>query len=175
MVGCEDWSSFATFPDSENKTVKDVVTRLHVAIVKNRRPIVTSSCEEDCLQFDFADGYGISLRYRILFIVLGFRGVPNPNRGGYFIGNSNKMKKQTLPIKGDYPAEFTSGANIFFVNCDVIEHQHIAGVKASVLLVNITERRLTNGNLKITSATIHKSFRDLQFKQLVLNTIMEFF
>ena len=65
---------------------------------------------------------------------------------------------ETQPIKGDYPADITAGSNILFVNCDIIEHQHIAGVKAPVLRVI----RLTNGNLQITSATKHKSFLKLQ-------------
>ena len=66
----------------------------------------------------------------------------DPNRGGYFIGNNNKVKKQTQPIKGDYPADLTAGTNTFFVNCVIIEHQHIAGVQAPILRVIDTERRL---------------------------------
>ena len=92
-------------------------------------------------------------------------GVPDPNRGAYFIGNNNKVKKQTQPIKGDYPADITAGTNFFFVNCDIIEHQHIVGVKAHIFRVIDTERRLTNCNLQMTSATEHKSFLELQFKK----------
>ena len=85
------------------------------------------------------------------------------------------MKKQTQPIKGDYPADFTAAKNIFFVNCNIIEHQHIAGVKAPILYVIDTERHLTNGNLQIKSATKHESFLELQFKKLILDTIPEIF
>ena len=105
MVQCEVLSSCAAFPDSEIKTVKDVITRLHVAIVKSRKPIVTSSTEGDCVEVNFAVSYGISLRYRGLLLVLGFELSPDPNQGGYFFGNIDKAKKQTQPIKGDYPAE----------------------------------------------------------------------
>ena len=175
MVEREDWSNNGTFPDCEYKTVKDVVTRLHVAVAKSTRLIVTSSTEEDSVEFNFADGYGISLHDRSLIDVLGFKGVLDPNRGGYFIVNNNKVKKQTQPIKGEYPADITAGTNILFVNCDIIEHQHIAGVKAPILRVIDTERRLTNGNLQITSATKHKSFLELQFKKLALDTIREIF
>ena len=85
------------------------------------------------------------------------------------------MKKQTQKIKGDYLGDNAARTNIFFVNCDIFEHQHIAGVKALVRRVIDTERRLTNGNLQITSETKHKSFQELQFKKLVLDTIQEKF
>ena len=160
-------------PDGEYETVKDVVTRLDVAVAKSARLIVNSSTEEDSVEFTFAYGYGISLHDRSQFDVLEFKGVLDPNRGGYFVGNNNRVKKLTQPIKGDYPADITAGTNIFFVNCDIIEHHHKAGVKAPTLGLIDTERRLTNGNLQITSATKHKSFLELQFKKLVLDTIRE--
>ena len=106
MVEREDWSNNGTFPDCEYKTVKDVVTRLHIAVAKSTRLVVTSSTEEDSEEFNFADGYGISLHDRSLFDVLGFKEVLDPNRGGYFIVN-NKVK-QTQPIKGEYPADITA-------------------------------------------------------------------
>ena len=101
--------------------------------------------------------------------------MPDPNRGGYFIVNNKKVKKQTQPIKGDFPADITAGTNIFIVNCDIIENHHIAGVKAPVLAIIDRERRLTNGNLQITSVTKHKSFLELQFRKLVLDTIWKQF
>ena len=153
MLKREDWSNNATFPDGDYKTVKAVVTRLHVAVAKSTRPIVTSGTEENCVDFNFADDYGISLGDRSLFGVLGFKGVPEPNRGGRFIGNTDKVKKQTQPMKGDYPADITAGTSIFFVNCNIIECQQIAGFKAPVLRLLDTEKRLTNRNLQMKSAT----------------------
>ena len=61
-------SNNATFPDSEYRTVKDV-TRLHVAVPESMRLIATCSTEEDSVEFNFANGYGISLHDRILFNV----------------------------------------------------------------------------------------------------------
>ena len=101
--------------------------------------------------------------------------MPDPNRVGYFIGNNDKLKQQTQPIKGDCPADITAVTNIFFFTSDILEHQHIDGAKALGLRVIHTERRLTKGNLQITSATKHKSFLELQFKKLVSNKIREYF
>ena len=92
-----------------------------------------------------------------------------------FYGNQDKVDKQTQPIKGEYMAYFTTGTNIFFVNCYIIEHQHLFGVEAPALSVIDAERRLTNGNLQIMSATKQKSFLKLQFKKLVLDRRRESF
>ena len=70
MVEHEE-SNNATFCDGEYKIVKDVVARSHVAVAKSTRPIVNSSTEEGGAQFNFADGYGISLHDRSLSDVLG--------------------------------------------------------------------------------------------------------
>ena len=48
MVEREGWSTNATFSDCEYKTVKDVVTRLQVAVAKGTKLILTSSNGEGC-------------------------------------------------------------------------------------------------------------------------------
>ena len=94
------------------------------------RLLVTSGLEEDSVGFNFADGYGIGPHDRCLFHVLVFTGVANPNRGCSFLGNSHKVKRQTQKIKGKSQTDILVGTNIFFVNCDIIEHHYRAGVKA---------------------------------------------
>ena len=126
----EHWSYYATYPD-EYKNFKDVVTRLHAAVAKNTRPIVFSSTEEDSEEFNFWDVYGSF--HDKLFDTLGFKRVPDPNRGGYFNANNDKVKKQTQAIMGDYPADTTAGTNIFFARCEIMEHQYRAGVETPVL------------------------------------------
>ena len=101
MVEREDWSNIGIFCDGEYKTLIDVVTCFHVAVAKSTKPIVTSSTEEDSVEFNFADGYGISLHDVSLFVLVGFKGMPDPHRGGYFIGNNDKVKKRTRTIMGD--------------------------------------------------------------------------
>ena len=61
MVEPEDCSDNATFLDGRYETVRDVVTRLHVAVAKGTRLIVTFSTAEDNVEFNFADGYGKNL------------------------------------------------------------------------------------------------------------------
>ena len=88
----EGWSNNAFFYDGVCRTVKVVVTRLHVVVGKVTRPIVTSSTEEYCVKSSFGDGYGMSLHDRSRFGVLGCQMVPDLNRDGFFIGNSDRGK-----------------------------------------------------------------------------------
>ena len=101
MVESEGWSNNATFPYDEYKNVKDVVTCLHVALAKSKRPIVISSTGEDTAEFLFPNGCGISLHDRSLLDVLGFEEVPDHNRGAQSFGNTDKVKKQVHSIMGD--------------------------------------------------------------------------
>ena len=82
---------------------------------------------------------------------------------------------QTQPFKDGFSGDITAGTRLFFADCDIIEHQHIAGVKAPALRFIDTEKRLTNVNIQITSATKHKLLLELQFTELDLNTIKEIF
>ena len=105
--------------------------------------------------------------------VLGFSGVTDTNRGGHFIGTHNKVRNQTQPMKGDFPADILSGSEIFFVNCNIIAQQHVGGTKAPILRVMDTGRQLTDGKLNITSSTTHKTFTEMQFKKLVLISVRD--
>ena len=174
VVHRPDWSSNATFPDGEIKSVENILEILKEGTVFNK-PLLATNYQDRTVELEFADGYGISVQDRSLFNVLGFTGIPDPNRGGYFIGSNDKVRKQTQPVKGDFPADILTGTETFFVNCNIIEQQHIAGAKAPVLRVIDTGRKLEDGKLHITSSTTHKTFKELQFKRLVLNSIREIF
>ena len=74
LVERDESKSNAFFLDGGYKTVKDVVTRLYVAVAKCTRLIVTSSTEKDSVEFNSAEGYGLNLHDRSLFDVLGSNG-----------------------------------------------------------------------------------------------------
>ena len=76
-------------------------------------------------------------------------------------------------MKGDFPADIPSGTEIFFVRCNIMKQQHVAVGKAPFLRFIDTGRKLTDGKLNITSSTTHKTFTELQFKKLVLNSVRE--
>ena len=125
------------------------------------------------MELNFEAGYGISVRDRSIFDVLGFKGVPDPNRGGFFLGNNDHVEKMVQPITSDYPSDITTGTNMFFLNTNIIEHQHVAGVKSPLLRIIENTKQLSDGKLQVTSTTSHKSFTELQFKKLITSTIEE--
>ena len=124
-VELEVWLGKESFFDGDYKTFRDALTSLHVAAAKSTRSVVGSTTKKDCVKLNFADGYGIGVLETSLFDVLGFTGVQLPYRDEFFIANNNKVEEQTQPIKGDYPPSITAGWKILFVNCDIIEHQHM--------------------------------------------------
>ena len=67
------------------------------------------------------------------FLTFWFQGVPDPNRSGFFLGNNSLVKKMSQPIVNDYPSDITAATNMFFLNTNIIEHQHVAGVKSPLL------------------------------------------
>ena len=64
------------------------------------------------LELNFADGSGMSFYDPKIFDVLGFQGVPDPNRAGFVIGNNDKVNEQTQPIKGGHPVNNTAGTSL---------------------------------------------------------------
>ena len=157
IVQRPDFSSNATFPDAEIESIENISEILKKGTVFNK-PLLKASCEQKAVELEFAEGYGINVGDRSLLDVLGFSGVPDTNRGGYFIGTHNKVRNQIQPMKGDFPADILSGTEIFLVNCNIIE-QHVAGAKAPILRVIDAGRKLRDGKLNITSSTTHKTFR----------------
>ena len=174
MVRREDWSDNATFNDGEYQTVDEILKLLEVG-TSSKKPLAKAELQGDRVWLNFHQGYGLSFHDRSILNVLGFEGIPDTNRGGFFLGSNNLVQEQTQPIKSDYPIDITTGTDIFFVYCNMIEQQNIAGTKAPILRVIDTKRKLKDGGLALTSTITHRSFRELQFKKLVLSSIREIF
>ena len=128
---------------------------------------------ENSIEISFKSRYGISIRDRSLFDVLGIQGVPDTHRGGYYIGTNCKVANMQHPVINTYPPDLTVGTNMFFVNTNFIEHQHVAGVKSHPLRIIENTKQVQDGKLLNTSTTAHKVFTELQFKKLITSTIEE--
>ena len=174
IVRREDWSDNATFPAGEYKSVLDILNILKEG-TSSKKPLAEAKLQDNVVELKFNKGYGISFHDRSILNVLGFTGVFDTNRGGFFIGSNKLVQEQPQPIRGEFPSDIIAGTEIFFVYCNIIEQQNVAGTKAPVLRVIDTKRRLKNGDLSITSTTTDRSFRELQFKSLVLSSIREIF
>ena len=77
------------------------------------------------------------------------------------------------PIINTYLPDLTVGTNMFFVNTNIIEHQHVAGVKWPLLRIVENTKQIQDGKLLNTSVTALKVFTELQFKKLITSSIEE--
>ena len=125
----EDCSDIAKFEAGEYQTVSSILEQLDKA-TETKKPVNSAEYVEVSIEISFQSRYGISVRDRSLFDVLGIQGVPDTNRGGYYIGTNYKVASMKQPIKNTYPPDLTVGTNMFFVNTNIIEHQHVARVKS---------------------------------------------
>ena len=123
------------------------------------------------MELKFVEGFRMSFTDRSVLDVLGFNGIPDQNRGGYFIGNTSLVAKMEEPIKNDFPADLTAGTNLLFLYTDIIEYQHVADVKAPLLRIIDVTRETENSDLKNSQTIQHKSYSELQFKKLLSNIL----
>ena len=77
------------------------------------------------------------------------------------------------PIGNTYPPDLTVGSKMFFFNTNIIEHQHVAGVKSPLLRIIENTKQIRDGKLLNASTTSHKVFTELQFKKRNTSTIEE--
>ena len=120
----DDWSDNAKFDAGEYNTIKSFLKKLEKG-TETKNSTTSMLFEDDSVELNFADGYGISVRDRSLLDVLGIEGVPDPNRGGFFIGSNQKVATMPQPIKNTFPPDLTAATSMFFVNLNIIEQQHV--------------------------------------------------
>ena len=77
------------------------------------------------------------------------------------------------PIKNIYLPDLTVGSNMIFVKTNILEHQHVVGVKFPFLRIIENAKQFKEEKLSNTSTTTRKVFTDLQFKNLITSTIKE--
>ena len=64
-------------------------------------------------------------------------------------------------IKNTYPPDLTVGTNMFIVHTNIVEHQHVAGVKSPLLRIFENTKQVQDGKLLNTSTTADKVFTEL--------------
>ena len=172
VIKREDLSEKVKFEAGEYQTISSILEQLDKA-TETKKPLTNADYVEDSIDISFQTKYGIRVRDRSLFDVLGIQGVPDTNRGGYYIGTNYKVANLKQPIKTTYPPDLTVGTNMFYVNTNIIEHQHVAGVKSPDLRIIENIEQVQDGKLLNTSTTAHKMFTELLLKKLIISTIEE--
>ena len=113
IVWNEHKSMIAFLPDGASKTLKDVVRRLDVAVVKRTKPNKTYTNRDDCVLLNNSNSSRLILQDATLHYVLVFKEVFDFNRGGLFLDKSYKANHQKHSIKDVYAADITTGRNRF--------------------------------------------------------------
>ena len=72
---------------------------------------------------------------------------------------------------GDFPVDITSGSHLIFVFIDIIEHQNVGDVRAPVIKIIESERRLRNGSINTVTPIHHKAYTNLDYKPILSNNI----
>ena len=119
------------------------------------------------VDFDFVANEGYTFPDRIIPNILGFRGTETLL--GIHIGNEEFAKRRI--VVADYPYDLISGINLIFLYTDLIEYQNTGDVKAPILRVIDSGKRVENVELSSSQSLERTSFVDLQFKKLLVQNI----
>ena len=119
------------------------------------------------VDFDFIANEGYTFPDRNIPNILSFRGTETPF--GINIGNGESAKRRT--VVAICPYDLISGISLIFVYTDLIEYQNTGDVKAPILRVIDSGKRVENGELLSSQSLERRSFFDLQFKKLLVQNI----
>ena len=70
---------------------------------------------------------------------------------------------------GEFPVDITCGSQLIFLYIDLTEHQNVGDVRAPVIKIIESERRLRNGSINTVTSMHHKSYTNLDYKPLLSN------
>lgn len=125
----------------------------------------------DKLTLEFAPREGISFEDEQIPSILGFE-LPLNGLGHRYLGYKNNLKEDAENKHiGKYPVDIACGSQLIFLYVDIIEPQFVGDVKAPILKIIDTERRLKNGSLQVTTPVQHKTYEVQDFKPLLFHNI----
>ena len=119
------------------------------------------------LVLQFGANEGFSFENEEVPSILGFKGIKDNSHDGY-IHIGYKSHKTLNRHQSDFPVDITCGSQLIFVYIDVIEYQIIGDVRAPVIKIIETERRLRNGSINTVTPIHHKTFTILITSQYFL-------
>ena len=121
------------------------------------------------LVLQFGANEGFSFENKKIPSIFGFKGIEDTSHEGY-IHIGYKSHKTLKRHQSDFPVDITCGSQLIFVYIDVIEYQNIGDVRAPVIKIIESERRLGNGSINTVTPIHHKTFTIL-FRPILSNNI----
>ena len=103
---------------------------------------------------------GLSFEDEEVPSIFGFKGIRDISIHGFIhIGYKSENAGNSLNRHvGDFPVDITCGLQLMFVYIDIIEHQNVGDVRAPVIKIIESERRLRNGSLNTVTPIHDKSY-----------------
>ena len=125
------------------------------------------------LVLKFGPNEGLSFEDEEVPSILGFNGIRDiSNHDFIHIGYKSEKASNSLNRHvGEFPVDITCGSQLIFVCIDIIEHQNVGDVRAPVIKIIESERRLRNGSINTVTPIHHKSYTNLHYKPIFSNNI----
>ena len=125
------------------------------------------------LVLKFGPNEGLSFEDEEVPSILGFKGIRDiSNHGFIHIGYKSEKAGNSLNRHvGEFPVDITCGSQLIFVYIDIIEHQNVGDVRAPVIKIIESEKRLRNGSINTVTPIHHKSYTNLDYKPILSNNI----
>ena len=100
--------------------------------------------------------------------ILGFKGIKDNSHDEY-IQIGYKSHKTLNRHQSDFPVNITCGSQLIFFYIDVIEYQNNGDVRAPVIKIIESERRLGNDSIKTNTPFHHQNFTIPDYKAILSN------
>ena len=122
------------------------------------------------LVLQFGANEGLSFENEEVPSILGFKGIKDNSHDRY-IHIGYKADTTLNRHQRDFPVDIACGSQLIFVYIDIIDYQNIGDVRAPVIKIIESERRLRNGSINIVTPIHHKSFLIRDYKPILSNNI----
>ena len=122
------------------------------------------------LVLQFGANEGLSFENEEVPSILGFKGIKDNSHDGY-IHIGYKADTTLNRHQSDFPVDITRGSELIFVYIDIIDYQNIGDLRAPVIKIIESERRLRNGSINTVTPIHHKTFTILDYKPILSNNI----
>ena len=122
---------------------------------------------ENGLEIKFDAYAGYNFPNRNIPNLLGFKG--KETAFGIHIGNEDILNSRW--VVNDFPVDLISSISLILVYTDLIEYQNTGDVKAPVLRIIDSGKRVESGKVVTTQNLETRSFFDLQYKKLLVQNI----
>ncbi len=124
------------------------------------------------LSITMTKGEGLEFSSMEIPNILGFKATRD---GKYYIGfegaDGNAVIDEKVTLEGDYPVDLKAGRHLMFVYINIIEYDSVGDTKAPLLRLIPTGKRIKNFSITETETDDSRTFKDLQFKNLISSHI----